>query len=251
MTIHDVPEQLVDTWTRLYRAKENYDALGDEVTSFLYEYVKGMIKGWNRESESFVLQFRHPRDSVMTGKPRALVVDIVEDLRSSLDYMVFELSVLNTPDLTESTSQFVIADTKKHFDQQSKRRLRYLTYEQRTEFIERLQPFNGNPMLALLRNIANQSKHRRLLSLRDNSGWDIYMDDIKNRDKYKNCFVYPMEKGQVIFTAPKNYTILLLEKYDALGILKEMAEHVGDVVRLSHCFFEGRPFKMTIIPSAT
>ena len=170
--------------------------LGDEVTSFLYEYVKGMIKGWNRESESFVLQFRHPRDSVMTGKPRALVVDIVEDLRSSLDYMVFELSVLNTPDLTESTSQFVIADTKKHFDQQSKRRLRYLTYEQRTEFIERLQPFNGNPMLALLRDIAKQSKHRRLLSLRDNSGWDIYMDDKKNRDKYKNCFVYPMEKAK-------------------------------------------------------
>ena len=248
--MRDVPKQLVDTWTRLYRVKENCDALDGEITSFLYEYVKGMIRGWNPESESFVLQLRHPRDSVMTGKPRALAVDIVEDLRSSLDYMVFELSALNAPNLTESIPQFVIADTKEDYDQQSKHRLRYLTHEQRTEFIERLQPFNGNHILALLRDMANPSKHRRLLSLRDNSGLDIYMDDIKNIDKYKNCFVYPMEKDQAIFAIPKNYTILLLEKYDALRTLKAMAEHVGDIVRISHCFFEGSPFKMTITPSA-
>ena len=39
MTIPNKPEQLADAWTRLYRAKENYDALTDEVTKFLYEYV--------------------------------------------------------------------------------------------------------------------------------------------------------------------------------------------------------------------
>ena len=39
----------------------------------------------------------------------------------------------------------------------------------------------------------------------------------------------------------------LLEKYDAMRLLKTMAEHVGDIVRLSHCFFEGRPFKMNIV----
>ena len=250
MIMHNTPEQLLNAWTRLYRAKENYDTLADEVTNFLYEYVKGMVRGWNPESEGFVLRLRHPRDSVMTGKPQVLVVDIVEDLRASLDYMVFELSALNTPDLAKKTPQFVISDTKEDFDQQSKRRLRYLTLEQRTDFIERLQPFNGNYMLALLRDIANQSKHRALLSLRDNSGWDIYTNDIKNREKYKDCFVYPMEKGQAVFAKPKTYSIILLEKYDALKLLKAMDEHVGDIVRASHCFFERRPFKMTFNPSA-
>ena len=43
--------------------------------------------------------------------------------------------------------------------------------------------------------------------------------------------------------------IILLEKYDALKTLKWMAEHVGEIVQLSHCFFQGRPFKMTVIPS--
>ena len=247
MTMHNVPEQLVDTWTRLYGVKENYDALNHEVTNFLYEYVKGMIRGWNPETESFGLQFRHPRESIMAGKPRVLVVDIVEDLRAALDYMVFELSALNTPDLNEKIPQFVIADTKKDFDRQSKSRLRYLTNEQQSDFIEKLQPFNGNPMLGVLRDIAGQSKHRRLLSVRDNTGWDIYMAESKKRNEYKDCFMYPMEKGHAMFARPKTVSIILLEKYDAMGILKAMAEHVGDIVRLSHCFFEGRPFKLSII----
>ena len=39
---------------------------------------------------------------------------------SALDYMVFELSTLNKPDLRENTPQFVIADTKKEFANQSR-----------------------------------------------------------------------------------------------------------------------------------
>ena len=184
----------------------------------------------------------------MTGRPQALVVDIVEDLRAALDYMVFELSALNKPDLNERAPQFVIADTKEDFDQQSKSRLCYLTGEQRRSLLKKCSPFNGNHMLGILRDMSGPSKHRRLLSVRDNSGWDIYMAEAEKRDEYKDCFMYPMEKGQAIFARPKSYSIILLEKYDAMGILKAMAEHVGGIVRLSHCFFEGRPFKITFVP---
>ena len=96
MTMPDVPEQLADAWTRLYRAKENYDVLAGEVMHFLYEYVKGMVRERDPKTGNFVLQFRDDRASILTGRPRALVVDIVEDLRAALDYMVFELSALNT-----------------------------------------------------------------------------------------------------------------------------------------------------------
>ena len=48
--------------------------------------------------------------------------------------------------------------------------------------------------------------------------------------------MYPMEKGRAIFARPKKLSIILLEKYDAMSILKAVAEHVGDVVQLSHCF---------------
>ena len=250
MTMRDAPEELADTWTRLYRAKENYDVLADEVMHFLYEYVQGMVKGRDPETGSFVLRLRDGRASIMTGRPRALVVDIVEDLRAALDYMVFELSVLNTPDLNEQAPQFVIADTKEEFDQQSRRRLRYLTEEQKTDFIEKLQPFNGNHMLATLRDISGQSKHRRLLSVRDHSGWDIHMAEAERREEYKDWFMYPMEDGQAFFARPKSgSSIILLEKYDAMRMLKAMAEHVAKIVQLSHCFFEGRPFEMKVVQS--
>ena len=196
MTMPDAPEQLTDTWTRLYRAKENYDVLVGEAMHFLYEYVKGMVKGLNPETGDFILQLRHPKESTIAGRPRALVGDIVEDLRSALDYMVFELSALNSLDLDEAVPQFVIADTKENFERQSRRRLRYLTDEQKSEFIEHLQPFNGNPMLGILRDISGKSKHRRLLSVRDGSSWEIHMAEAKRREEYKDWFMYPMEKEQ-------------------------------------------------------
>ena len=248
MTMPEAPEQLADAWTRLYRVQENYNALVVESNNFLYEYVKGMVKGWDPVSESFVLKFRDQQASILTGRPRALVADIVEDLRAALDYMVFELSALNVSGLNEQAPQFVIADTKKDFDRQSKRRLRYLTEEQKTEFIEKLQPFNGNPMLGILRDISGQSKHRHLLTVRDNSGWEIHMAEANRKGEYKDWFMYPMDKGQAFFARPKSFSIILLEKYDAMKTMKVMAEHVGDVVRRSHCFFEDRPFKINILP---
>ena len=248
MTMPEAPEQLADAWTRLYRAKENYDALVDEAMNFLYEYVKGMVKGWDPEGGGFVLQLRDGQASILTGRPRALVVDIVEDLRAALDYMVFELSVLNAPDLNEQAPQFVISDTKEDFDQKCKRRLRYLTEEQKIEFIEKLQPFNGNSILGILRDVSDRSKHRRLLAVRDNSDWEIHMAEANRKGEYEGWFMYQMEKGSAFFARPNSFSVTLLEKYDAMKTLKAMAEHVGDIVRLSHCFFEGRPFKIEIVP---
>ena len=74
MTMPDAPDQLTDTWTRLYRAKENYDVLVGEAMHFLYEYVKGMVKGLNPETGGFILRLRHPKESTIAGRPRALVL---------------------------------------------------------------------------------------------------------------------------------------------------------------------------------
>ena len=66
--------------------------------------------------------------------------------------------------------------------------------------------------------------------------------------EYEGWFMYQMEKGSAFFARPSSFSITLLEKYDAMKTLKAMAEHVGDIVRLSHCFFDGRPFKIEIVP---
>lgn len=244
---HEAPPELADALARIEQAKENFISLTREMNKFLYDYIGGMVKGLDRETGNFVLQLRHPRESTVTGTPKVLVAQIVENLRTALDYMVFKLSVLNQPDVNEQTPQFVIAGSKSKFERQAKRGLRYLTKEQRG-FIEQIQPYHGNLTLELLGKMAGVGKHRRLLSIRDNTGLDIYFADMSKRSDYEDCFVYPMEKGQAIFARPKGQPIaVLMEKYDAMGTLKYMIEHTAGVLRVSYCFFDGRPFKLSII----
>ena len=188
---------------RLGQAKENYFALTRELNEFLYDHIKGMIKGFDRSTGNFVLQLRHPKESTVGGRPKVLVVLIVENLRASLDYMTFELSVLNKPDLKKRDPQFIIVDSESKFDPQAKTGLRHLTAEQR-ELVEQLQPYNGNKLLGLLGEIVNHGKHRHLLSLRNVSPLDITFGEITRQEEYEDHFIYPVEKGHAIFAGPKD-----------------------------------------------
>ena len=153
--MHEAPPELEDALARIDQAKENYISLAREMDEFLYNYVKGMVKGLDRKTGNFVLQLRRPKESNVRGKPRVLVTQIVENLRTALDYMIFELSVLNERELNERLPQFVVADSESDFERQAKRRLRYLTDEQKS-FVEQIQPYRGNGMLALLRCFRHQ-----------------------------------------------------------------------------------------------
>ena len=59
----EIPPELEDAKARIEQAKENYISLAEELEKFLYDYVKGMIKGFDKESENFVMQLRHPKES--------------------------------------------------------------------------------------------------------------------------------------------------------------------------------------------
>ncbi len=244
---HEMPSELEDAWARIEQAKANYGSLAEELDKFLYNYVKGMIKGFDEKSGNFAIQFRHPKESNIKGRPRVLVSQIVENLRIALDYMIFQLSVLNEPDLNERVPQFVIAATEPDFERQANKSLRYLTNEQ-SSFVEQLQPYHGNNTLALLGKIANAGKHRRLLSIEDRTGFDIYFASIDKKDEYEDCFVYPAEKGAAVFARPKGpVIILLLNRYDAMPTLKDMIKHVQDIVQISFRLFEGRPLNLKIL----
>ena len=242
-----VPAELEDALARIEQAKDSYERLAGQLEMFLYEYVKGMVKERDRETGDFVLQLRHPQDSNIRGRPLVLVSQVVENLHFALDYMVFELSGLNVPGFDGRVPQFVIADSEAAFREQAKNRLRYLTKEQ-IGFLEQLQPYNGGEMLALLKDMAVQGKHRHLLSLQDSASWDIYFADMAKREEYRDCFVYPVEEGQAVFARPKGEPVfLLLDKYDAVRILGVMIQLVWDILRASYCFFQGLPFKLNII----
>lgn len=104
-------------------------------------------------------------------------------------------------------------------------------------------------MLGVLAEITAPSKHRYLLSMRDISGFEIYFGEISQWGDYCDCFVYPLEKECAIFARPKDNraTVLLLGKYDAMLTLRALVEHISDIVRVSSCFFQGRPLELKIV----
>ena len=206
-----------------------------------------MVKGQDPVTGNFKIKLRHPRDNNVKGRPRVLVAQIIENLRNALDYMVFQLSALNEPNLNHRVPQFVIASSEGDFERQARTRLRYLTDEQRS-LVERLQPYHGNGLLTLLGKLAIAGKHRHLLSIHDCTGLDIHFAEIAKKDQYESYFMYPVQQGLAVFARPQGRTtILLMEKYDALVELRAMIDHTADVIRASYCFFEGRPLDLTIV----
>ena len=141
---------------------------------FLYKYVEGMIQGLDPARGSLVVQLRKPQDSIVTGRPKVLSVQIIESVRSIFDYLVFELSAKNNTALDMRHSKFVIADDEAMFWKQAKFALKHLTDRER-RFVEELQPYRGNSLLALIRDASNKSKHRRLLSVRDMTSLKIVL----------------------------------------------------------------------------
>ena len=60
--------------------------------------------------------------------------------------------------------------------------------------------------------------------------------------------MYPVGRGCAVFAGPKhNATFLLVEEHNAITLLREMIGHVEDVLRVSYCFFQGRPLELKIL----
>ena len=234
--LHETPQELEDSVARIDQDWSNYGSLETALSKFLYDYVKGMVRGRD-PAGGYSLQVRHTSDDIVKGQPKVLVAQVAENLRSALDYMVFELSMLNDPSLDEWIPQFPITKTKDEFNTQTKGRLKYLSNDQ-IKFVEKQQPYHGNHMLSLLAEITNPSKHRRLASLRDDTDLGIYFAEVTRKEEFADHFVYPMEGGMAMFAKPMDeQTFILLNKYDAMPTLNNTIKTVTLIVKASGQFF--------------
>lgn len=98
-----------------------------------------------------------------------LIGDCLQNLRSTLDHLAYELAVANTGMLTDAqaiTTAFPIFRYSKGFSSRGMNKLRYLSGRAQS-VIERLQPYHASEptkhILWLLEQLNNIDKHRRLL----------------------------------------------------------------------------------------
>ena len=93
------------------------------------------------------------------------VSDCIHNLRAALDYVVYELAILDSGVIQDGT-QFPIEDDPQVFHK--RRRNTYLRglEDKHVRVIESLQPYKGVDWTKLLASISNPDKHRHLVMLR-------------------------------------------------------------------------------------
>lgn len=90
-----------------------------------------------------------------------LVSEFLHHSRSALDYIIFNLARHNEG-VEKDGTQYPICECAQEFQEVVRRKrspIEFLTKEQRA-LVERFQPYNRLPVLALLNRISNRDKHR-------------------------------------------------------------------------------------------
>lgn len=217
--------QFQDSWDRIECACTEYRDLQIEIDRAMHSQAQRMIQGPSpKDPKGVVIRLLHPKELIeLTNRPRVLAVQIAENLRAALNYIVYHLSEQNDEALNVKHPAFVIADDVASFQKSSVSALKYLTAEQR-QIVEGLQPYRGHSYMQLIRDTSNPSKHRGLLTLRNFTPTETVLDNTVNSDEYKGWWHFPQPNGSTVYVKRGEHDVQLLGKYNALAALKYMIE---------------------------
>jgi hypothetical protein len=145
---------------RVDRAQEHLLELKQLLDSFRQRYLDAVTIYFNPDPP-YHPHVIHPRLTPATEHLFGIVVgEICYNLRSALDYLVYELA-LSDSGVVQNGTQFPIDDTPKKFAGHVPTRLIGLSAAH-VAAIERLQPYNGCNWPKVLRILSNPDKHRQL-----------------------------------------------------------------------------------------
>jgi hypothetical protein len=151
---------LQGAFDRLDRAEEHIAQFEVEQKAFGEAYHNNLVIEPNREPPPDFIA----RETATVGPSTLsaiLLGEIVYNLRAAMDYLVFELAWKDAGVIQNGT-QFPICDSKKNFDGIAPKSLVGLNAAHFAA-IEGLQPYRGCHWAAVLRDISNPDKHRRLV----------------------------------------------------------------------------------------
>jgi hypothetical protein len=160
MTTHP----LDSAWQRILRADEHLIDLRQRISNFVEE-----------QHNLIVAQFQTDRPQnirdivpVQVYAPMSIAIRIGEicyNLRTALEYLVFELAKLDSG-IVQHRTQFPIEDTRRGFEGRIKSGWLNGLNSTHIAAIERLQPYNGCNWTRALREISNKDKHREFPSIK-------------------------------------------------------------------------------------
>jgi hypothetical protein len=150
------PYDLNPCFQRVVRAEEHLANLWRTHDVFLRGQENSLVCYFDPEPPhriSCTQGFSNP--PMMIG---VLIGEVCYNLRSALDYLVFQLAKLDSG-VAQDGTQFLIEDRKKGFEYRKNTKLAGLNANH-IAMIEILQPYNGCQWAQILRDLSNWDKHR-------------------------------------------------------------------------------------------
>ena len=236
-----------DARDRIEEARVQLDELDDEIGAWLQRYLGRIFEKRNpQDPKTRRIDLPMPEESVITGRPKVLVSQIIENMRVALDYAVFALSKKNCPGMNERHPKFVIVDNKADFGRAAKNSLRYLTDDER-DFIELLQPYRvksgTTSVMELIRDAANVSKHRNLLSIRQQANSVLIVVADQKDDRFgEEWWQFPAQDGSgFFFVKVSDLKVLLIGRYNLLEVLPRAHIFTSALIDLFDAHLDGKP----------
>jgi hypothetical protein len=155
-----------------------------------------------------------------------LVSEFLHHSRSALDYIIFNLARHNEG-VEKDGTQYPICDCSKEFQEVVRRKrspIEFLTKEQRA-LVERFQPYNRLPVLALLNRISNRDKHREF-HISPNEGLRRLVPTAEAQASGRRSV--PSDQVGMVFQV--SYDILLDDGFPAIETLQKLHTLLGQIL---------------------
>ena len=157
---------------RVNGARERLDELKPHVQAFRAEKRSSIT--YDRRPETIILNGQQKRVVMGTASTRIfpaplklsrLIGEVIQHLRSALEYLVYALTCYDAKSIIERT-QFPVADCEKAFEKLLGRyHLKGNLHPEHIAMIERLQPYMGCNWTKWLAEFSNPDKHKTLTAV--------------------------------------------------------------------------------------
>lgn len=154
---YSIKPSLDNAYARVHRADQHLMRLEREVVLFLRSGPLFPVTIPRYATGTFTAS-----SQVVPSIISILIGETVYNLRAALDYLIYELAILDSGDLQEGT-QFPIEDRPQGWRRNRGTYLKGLSPKHQAA-IEALQPYSGCDWTGTLRNLSNPDKHRSLIT---------------------------------------------------------------------------------------
>jgi len=226
------PHVLNGAIVRVARAKKHLTDLHGELADWLVEQENAIVAQFNPQPpHNFLADV-----SKCIGPPLivgVLIGEIAYNLRSALDYLVFELAKLDSGAEQKGT-QFPIEDKPESFRGNAPRMLVGLNPTHIAQ-IERYQPYNnGCNWIARLRDLSNPDKHRHLIPGKGVAGITVHSslerNDLDRIQGFERYAPHPT-LGNVKVKVHNAISITLDDGTPVVYMLEEIQSQVAKTLR--------------------